>query len=221
MARSEVAPRLGWVAVAAAVTATAGDLLLLWVANAARPEFTRLVPPPPGALPLGTYLGVLAIPVYAAGYWDAGRGLGPRAAARWVFALGAAAAALGAVVHGMTGLVLHFERLQGTSGASPEAVVMRHGLYLVPLWGALAVLSVVGSAVWAITIRRGGTAYPRWLALANPVCLILTTSLVAAPWPDLAAFLGPAGPNVAHVVFFALATTFRGATSTVTPAIPP
>ena len=98
----------GVAAVAAALAATAGDLLLLWVANAARPEL-HLAPPPPGALVAGYYLGVLAIPLYGLGYWEVAQGLAPAGerAARAVFLLGLSGGALGGVVHGVTGLVIH------------------------------------------------------------------------------------------------------------------
>jgi hypothetical protein len=58
----------------------------------------------------------------------------------------------------------------------------------------------IAPAVW-----RGDTAFPRWMALANPVALVLLAALLGAPTPLGRALLVPAAPNTAHVWFFALA----------------
>ncbi len=200
----------GTAGVVAAVLATLGDLLLLYVANSARPEFAALPRSPHGVLLVGTMLGVLAIPLYGLGYWHVATGLAPEhaRAGRAVFLLGAYGGALGGIVHGVTGLIIEVERRAGTGGADPFAVLVRYGSCVLPLWGILAALSLAGSALFARAIWRGPTAYPRWMALANPATLVVALSLVGSLSPWLRAFLLPAAPNVAHVVFF-------GATSAV------
>ena len=117
----------GLAATVAALAATAGDLLLLWVANAARPELSALPPPPPVSLIAGYYLGVLAIPLYGLGYWQVAEDIasGGRRVARAVFLLGLSGGAVGGVVHGVTGLVIHADRLLGAAGDDPLAVVGR------------------------------------------------------------------------------------------------
>ena len=194
----------GLAALVAALAATAGDVLLLYVANAARPEL-RLPPPPAGALVAGYYLGALAIPLYGLGYWQVARGLSPAGerAARTVFLAGLYGGALGGVVHGVTGLVIHADALAGTGGGDPLTVVARHGAYLLPLWALLAVLVLVGSIVYARAVLGGGTAFPRWMAGVNPVLVVTVLGAVSTLSPWLEAFLLPAAPNVAHVVFFA------------------
>lgn len=206
------APRfLGLAAVLVAVVATVGDLLLLWVANAARPEFATIPRPPAAALLVGTLLGVLAIPLYALGYRVVASGLEPASAAgaRAVFLLGAYGGAIGAVVHGITGVVIHVERATAAVGDDPLVVVMHYAPYLVPLWILLGLLAVAGSVLYGALILRGGTAYPRWMAALNVVTLLLLVTAVGSVSPGLAAFLVPAAPNVAHVLFFALAAVVR------------
>src|SRR6186997_2609559 len=83
----------GKVATLAAVCASLGDLALLYVANARRPELA-LPPPPDGLLLAGFYLGVLALPLYGLGYWRVASGLHDAADARRVVALGAFGGAL-------------------------------------------------------------------------------------------------------------------------------
>jgi hypothetical protein len=179
------------------------------VANAARTDLGPPLPaPPPGVLVVSHFLGVLGLPLYALGYWQIGRGLAPGhpRSARAVFVLGAYAAALGAAVHGMTALVILFGRSEGGPGADPVAIVVRYAEYLGPLWAILAALSLVASALYAVAVARGGTAFPRWMAAANPMLLVLAAALLAAGSRRLQAFLVPAAPNLAHVVLFALST---------------
>jgi hypothetical protein len=195
----------------AAVAAGTGDLLLLWVANAARPELA-LPRPPDGALFVGFVLGVLAIPLYGLGYRHVGRVLEPASprGARVVFLAGAYGGALGGVVHGMTTLAIRIDADAAAPPADPLTLAGRYGTYLYPLWGAIAVLAVVGAAVYATLVLRGGTAYPRWMALVNPVTLLLVVGALGPLHPLLGAFAVPAGPNLVHVVFFALAAACVG-----------
>jgi len=203
----------GVAATVAALAATAGDLLLLWVANAARPELRGLPPPPPGSLVAGYYLGVLAIPLYGLGYWQVAEDITPggRRAARAVFFLGLAGGVVGGVVHGVTGLVIHADHLLGAAGEDPLAVVARHGAFLLPLWGLLGVLVVGGSILYARAVLGGSTRYSRWMAALNPALLVAVLGALATASPRLEAFLLPAAPNVAHVLFFAATTLVPGA----------
>ena len=118
----------GIVAIAAALLATLSDLTLVWVSVAS----AGAVPaPPPGITRPATYVGALAILCYAVGYWQVACGLlgaGERVARR-VFLLGAAMAGVGAVIHGMTGLTLHYEAQRG-GDLSPAHVIVS----LLPLW---------------------------------------------------------------------------------------
>jgi hypothetical protein len=192
----------GKIATLAAVSASLGDLALLYVANARRPELA-LPPPPVGMLLAGFYLGVLALPLYGLGYWRAASGLRDPAEARHVFVLGALGGALGAVVHGVTAHVIRVEELMRAPGADPLAVVAQHGAFLLPLWCVLAVMTVAGSTIYAKAVLAGRSAYPRWMAFLNPALLLVVTSLVALPSLWLRAFLLPAAANLVHVAFFA------------------
>jgi hypothetical protein len=189
----------------AAVVATAGDLGLLWAANAARPEL-GLPPPPAGVLLAGYYAGAFAVPLYVLGYWQLSRRLVPAGPtlARAVYLLGTAGSIVGGILHALTGFVIRYEGSSGLSGADPMVIVLRYGMFLVPLWGLIVGTTVAGSALYALAVQRGGTAYPRWMAAVNPFVLEGILLLVArVTSPVVAAFLVPATPNVAHVVFFA------------------
>lgn len=203
------------IAALAASAASVGDILLLWFANGGRADLPMLSPLGERGLLAGHYLGVLAIPFYAAGYWGlamAIRAAHP-AAARVVFGAGALASAWGAAVHGITGIAEHLERAAGVPPRDPLQFFEQHGAYLLPLWLVLAALLAVGSIAFARAVAQGDTALPRWMALANPLLLVAVAALLGAPTPLGRAILVPAAPNVAHIWLFALAAIALGARS--------
>src|SRR5262245_58878690 len=107
-------------ACAAAIAASLGDLLLLWVANSLRPEL-GLPPPSALALPIGALLGVAAIPLYGLGYAAVARALRPSSPtlARIVLVCGVGGGAVGAVIHGLTALAIRAGVDSGASAAPP------------------------------------------------------------------------------------------------------
>jgi hypothetical protein len=193
----------GIVATLAAVLASAGDLLLLGVANGIAPALAAGGYLRPAALIAGYYLGVLAIPFYAVGYWHLGCRL-PRPYGRVVTMLGACGAVVGATIHGVTSTAI--ATLQAPSSGGGVDALRPVAAYLVPLWTIVALATLVGSAAFTLPVLRGESTYPRWLAFANPVVGIAAISACAAVSPAVAPLLVPASPNVAHVLFFALAS---------------
>jgi hypothetical protein len=195
--------RAGIAATVAALLATLGDLVLLWVSYAASGAFP-IATPPAGVLMPATWIGAVAILGYVAGYWQAACGLVPAGErlARAVFLAGAAMAGVGAVIHAMTGLAVHDELLRG-GDVSPARMV---GAQL-PLWLVGLACGGVAGGLFAAAVLRRPTAYPRWMAAANPFVLPPVIAAVAAPFgPRVRAFVVPAAPNIAHALFFALTT---------------
>lgn len=189
------------IALVAAIAATAGDLLLLATSNAARPGFEWLPAPSEALLLVGTYLGVVAIPCYAFGYRHVAARFEPPHR-RWLVALGAAGAVLGGTTHGLTGLVIHVEQTGGMGGVDPITVVARYGAYLLPLWAVIGVATILGSVVFAAGVLGGRSSLPRAVAVVNPAVLTFGLVVLGAGSETGRAFLVPAAPNLAHVVFF-------------------
>jgi hypothetical protein len=190
-------------AAGAALVASAGDLLLLYVANAQRAEAGL---PEAGEAPLwiGGALGVVAIPFYALGYLAASRvvaGVSARAS-RALLAAGAAVALLGSVIHGLTAVHISAEVAAAAPVRDPLALLVGSDPLLLVLW-CLAALAVAGaSALFAWSVARGGTLAPRGAALANPALVTIALAALGMPSVLLRAFLTPAAPNLAHFVFF-------------------
>lgn len=194
------------VASGAAVVATLGDLLLLFVGNSARPEL-GLPRPPELALPLGALLGVCAIPAYALGYRAVARAIRPgsRPLARVVLVCGSAAAAIGALIHGLTALTIRAAIESGASAAPPMEAVAASGTGLVAAWITASLLFLAASiAVFA------ARALPRSVTWLNPLAVTVVLVLAGLPWEWGRSFLVPAAPNLAHVVFFLVALSTLG-----------
>jgi hypothetical protein len=196
------------IGVVAALVATAGDLMLLATSNAGRPGLEWLGPPSETVLLLGTYLGALAIPCYGLGYRAVARRIdAPQA--RTIAALGVAGGVVGGTIHALTGLAIHVESMHDGGSVDPITMLGRYGAYLGPLWALVAALTIAGSVLFALVVARGRSTLPRWSALANPALLTLGFALLGATSDVGRAFVVPAAPNLAHVVFFALAAALR------------
>jgi len=191
----------------AAAVASLGDLLLLYVGNAPRPELA--LPAVGRAWPiwlwLGGGLGVVAIPLYALGYRAAARLVAEAAprSARLLSGAGAAVAVLGALIHGLTTVLLRDGLAAGAPASDPLLAVADSGLLLPAAWSLATLLVCGASAVFAWHVGRGGTTARRALGLANPALLTAVLAVAGLPWLLARAFLTPAAPNLAHLLFFA------------------
>jgi hypothetical protein len=195
--------RLARLAAAAAALASAGDLLLLAVANAQRPEL-GLPSLPVALLWPGAILGVACIPFYALGWRAASRLLGRDAAPapRIVALAGAASALVGSAIHGLTALEIQRSLASPAANRPPLEAMTDPGSPLLGLWLAAAGLVLVASLAFARAARRAPEARTRRLAALNPALVTVALALAALPFEPLRSFLAPAAPNLAHLLFF-------------------
>lgn len=189
----------------AACIASAGDFLLLYIGNSQRPELA-LPQIGEGWLWLGGMLGVLSIPFYALGYRAVSEWIAPLShrAAQALFVSGLLGGLLGAVVHALTAVYIGAGLHRGVVNEDPLNAVLQSGPLLTSLWGLAALLILFASLLFLRYVGSGRTAAPRALALANPAFLTLALGIAGFPSLFLRAFLTPAAPNLAHVVFFFL-----------------
>jgi len=191
------------IAAFAALTATFGDLLMLYVSNSRRPEF--LLPALPEAcLWVGGALGVIGIPFYSLGYHAASRILRniSKRAARAVFFIGSLVGILGAVIHGITALKIYADLEAGAAAQDPLLSVLNWGPIIIVLWALAAVFVILASSIFCWFAMNGGGLVPLLVGLANPALVTVGLSVVGMSTPLLRSFLIPSAPNVAHVVFF-------------------
>ena len=202
-ADSNVAQRRLRMALFAALLASIGDVSMLYVANARRPQLA-LPAPPTATLWIGAALGVVAIPLYAFGYRAAASMIAPanQRAARIVSWCGTVGSCVGALIHRYTGVVIDRALRYGEAPRDPLAAVAAAPA-LVALWIVAGGLVVVASLQFARAARRHPEVSVRRLAWLNPVVVTVLIALAGTATPSMQAFVVPAAPNLAHVVFFA------------------
>lgn len=194
-----------WLALAsaAAVIASIGDLLMLYVATGNAPLASA---EGRTSLHMGGWLGVLAIPAYYLGYRECARHLPHWRDKRSALAsmLGALVAVFGAATHGLTALDIHEALAAGAQTRLPQAA-------FVPGWSALFVCGIAAAmATLLVTVMLAPGLWQlgsrRWklAAALNPITGTLVLSAIGLASAQLAAYLAPAAPNLAHAVFFAL-----------------
>lgn len=208
----------GITAVVAAIIASAGDFLLLYVANSPKYGFGLTAEQADRWLLIGHYCGVLAIPLYSLGYWHVSRGLAAagKRISHSVFALGVYTSAVGSAIHGLTAFGLHASPFSEAQSPNPLETLTPPGLvpYLLPLWALVGLAMLAGSALYAFAVFTRPTDYPKWGALLNPALLLFVGSGLALLSPLLTDFLLVWMPNLAHILFFAFSTAVLWHTDT-------
>ena len=189
----------GIAATLAAILASAGDFVQL-AEGAARVAGDRATDKP--VLVAGHFLGVLAIPVYAAGYWLASH-LVQSCLVCLIFLLGCYLASVGTAIHGVTAVLIETNR-EAIGGGDLFSVP--HAVYLIPLWLILLLPALAVSLLYACLVLTGRSVLPRWMGLVNPAALTIVLAAATAPFPAAAATLVPASANLVHGVFFAMLT---------------
>ncbi len=196
---------------AAAVAATVGDLLLLYVVSTALSD-TIIVRPPGAALVVGAMLGAVGIPFYWFGYWLIAQSMVASrfAGARVIILCGALIGSIGAVIHAGTASAIRFDMAAGRPPLPPAEWLVSWGTPVLVCWVIVAAAAVVAAIVMARTALSSGSPIPRLVGFLNPVVITVALIVVGLESAMGRAYLVPAAPNVAHVLFFFLAAALAG-----------
>lgn len=164
----------------------------------------------------GGLLGVFATPLILASLWLLYSGLAPAGPwAAWpptlLFGLGFI---LAPFVHGSFIYLGEYVQALDRVGAEAQAVIVgmfqRHRQVMIISYGALAAAIVTASLWFSAAILLGGTRFPVWMALVNPITALLAWLLLRRLIPAVAKHLEGAGFNIAFLAFFAAATVTLG-----------
>ena len=202
----------GVIAVCAALLGVIADLALQYTSNTAHllsDQSLYLLDVPPSRLLLGHYLGVVAILLETAGFWQIYRGLlpaGERSALPF-FLISSFGAMLGAAYHAtfvFVGLTLQAQST-AVATAQPAFSALLTSFDSARIGLALpALLGIVISSLWyAIVVGFRPSNYPRWMALCNPVVFLVVIVILAVVIRPLALVLAPTALNLSHLLFFA------------------
>lgn len=154
----------------------------------------------------GHFFGVLGAPLYLVGCWHIYLMLKP-ANPTWsliAFFTAAYGFVIGVVWIGSRASISALVN----SPESPELLPLMHLYdlrYETLLWVTrIAVLLLSAIFIW-LTLT-GRSHYPKWMALLNPILLLVASFVVYLVAPDVGKYLMPIALNVAFFIFFLLST---------------
>ena len=155
---------------------------------------------------LGHFIGVLGAPLYVLGCWHIYLMLRP-ANATWslvAFFIGAYGFIVGVVWIGSRATI---SALVNTP-ASPEIeqLMALYDFRYETLLQVIRFAVLILSAIFVWLTLTGRSHYPKWMAILNPILLIIASFVVFAIAPDLGKYLMPIALNVAFTVFFIAST---------------
>ncbi len=153
---------------------------------------------------VGHFIAVLSAPLYVVGVWHITKILSP-ASKTW------SAVAFFVMSYGfMIGAIWIGSRASAAAlVASGDMMPVTDllGLYELryeTLLSVIRIAALVFSLIYIALIVSGRTAYPRWMAIFNPLLLILGNFLVFFLSPDVGKYLMPIALNVSFFIIFAM-----------------
>ena len=158
-------------------------------------------------LSAGHFLAVIGLPFYFAGYIHIYRMLksGHETLARIVLGIGFVAFAVGGIWIGSRGSIGNIIHLKDTMNASTYQNLLAHYTdHMEILVKALRIVIATLSVVFAITIIKGGTYYKKWMAIFNPIVILILLVVLGKLIPAIGKHMLPILMNVTHFILFAL-----------------
>jgi len=151
----------------------------------------------------GHFIGVLGAPLYLVGCWNIQLMLRP-ANARWsmaAFLITAYGFVVGIVWIGSRASISALIN----APATPDVLhlISLYDLRYETLLQAIRVAVLLLSVIFVWLSLTGRSHYPKWMALLNPILLIVASFLVYVLAPDIGKYLMPIALNVAFSIFFA------------------
>ena len=158
-------------------------------------------------LTTGHFLAVIGLPFYFAGYIHVYRMLksGNETLARLVLAIGFIAFAVGGVWIGSRASIGNIVQLKDTIDPSTYQNLLAHYTdHMEILVKALRIIIATLSVVFAIAILKGGTYYKKWMAIFNPIVVLILLVVLGKLLPSVGKHMLPILMNVTHFILFAL-----------------
>ncbi|MEP0263026.1 DUF6796 family protein [Dokdonia sp.] len=158
-------------------------------------------------LTIGHFLAVIGLPLYFAGYIHIYRMLksGNESLARTVLAIGFIAFAVGGIWIGSRATIGNIVHLKDKIDTSTYQTLLDHYTsHMEILVQALRVVIAVLSVFFAITILKGGTYYKKWMAIFNPISILILLVIIGKIVPSIGKHMLPILMNVTHFILFML-----------------
>jgi hypothetical protein len=200
---------LGYLGLLAAILVGFGEYFLHYSSNilddSANYEFFKYVSLE--HLTIGHFLAVIGLPFYFAGYIHIYQMLrsGNETLARIVLGTGFIAFAVGGIWIGSRASMGNIVHLKSTMDAVNYQNLLDHYTnHMEILVEVLRVVIAILSVVFAIAILKGGTYYKKWMAICNPIVILLILVFIGKVLPSIGKHMLPILMNVTHFILFAL-----------------
>lgn len=152
----------------------------------------------------GHFIGVLAAPLYIVGYWHIMKMLEPanKIFARVAFAVMSYGIIMGAVWIGSRASISAI--MNDDAVASMASLISLYDLRYETLLQITRVAALIFSAIFVWLTLSGRSYYPKWMAIFNPLILILASFAIFVIAPSIGVYLMPIALNVAFAILFAI-----------------
>ena len=195
----------GVIGLLAAILVGAGEFLLHFdalgrFADAGGYEFMRGISAE--RTTIGHFLGAMSAPLYIIGFWHLMKMLEPAntLASRLAFVIMSYGIIVGAVWIGSRAGISTV--VNSTSMADPMSFISLYELRYENLLQVTRLAVLIFSVIFVWLVSSGRSHYPRWMALFNPIFLILVSFAIWAVAPVIGVYLMPIALNVAFAVLF-------------------
>jgi len=148
------------------------------------------------------FLGVLSSPFYIIGFWHLMKMLEPanKLASRIAFVIMSYGIIVGAVWIGSRAGISTI--VNSTSIGDPTSFISLYELRYENLLQVTRLAVLFFSVIFIWLVLSGRSHYPRWMALFNPIVLILASFAIWMIAPAVGVYLMPIALNVAFAVIF-------------------
>jgi len=184
---TKYASLIATITVIACIVGIAGDLCLLLYAYSNNTAFPSLVNMPASVLTLGAVLGCSAIFVYMLGSaWLIAYGLKASNLAKYYFIASLINAPLVMAGHAMTAMGVAACVPRGSTEIFSSCLLEYGGGKVVVVWLLLLLVSILMCYFLVTAIVREATLFPRYMALINPLVLVVGLSALATGFKEYA-----------------------------------
>jgi len=151
---------------------------------------------------IGHFIGVLSAPFYIIGFWHIMKMLEPAnpLASRIAFAIMSYGIIVGAVWIGSRAAISSV--VNSTSMVDPMFFISLYELRYENLLQVTRLAVLFFSVIFIWLVLSGRSHYPRWMALFNPILLILASFAIWMIAPVVGVYLMPIALNVAFALLF-------------------
>lgn len=200
---------LGYLGLLGAILVGIGEFYLHYSSQVldAKGDFTFFEFVPIENLKMGHFLAIIGIPLYFAGYLHIYRMLknGNETLARVVLGLGFIAFAVGSVWIGSRGFMGSLVHLQNEIPSETYSkIITNYKSFIEILVQVLRIVIALLSLVFAVTILKGGTLYSKYIALFNPIFILIIFVSIGFALPSLGKYFLPILMNITHFVIFSI-----------------